>query len=241
MAATKPRWDQDDALRRGQTATRLAVKYATVLDPYLSPGARDQLLAARATLGDESAITALGTQKTATAAKLGTAKRVKKLIMSIRNTVDRTSTATAEQRAAVGIGVDLTDTDVDTILAQVGSIDRNRDMLAGCGVIGPVVDALVARAATLRTSKGSQATAKDARSDTTENRLDAHLTIERLVDEISSRGELAFETADDPVVAERFARLVSMSGPSAEDEADAGTDEAPPPHVPVAPTSLPVP
>lgn len=236
MTAKKPRWTQDDALRRGQTATRLAVKHATVLDPYLSPGARDQLLAARATLGDESAIRALGTQKTATAAKRGNAKQIHDVIMRIRNAVARTHGVTLEQRAAVGIGETLSETDVDAILAQVGSIHANRDLLAGCGIIAPVVDALVAGSTTLRATKDAQASAHDARSDTTDGRLDAHLTIERLVDEISSRGELAFEVAGDAVVSDRFARLVSENGPSAEDVTEAGSDDTPPPATPPTPS-----
>ncbi len=240
MAATKPRWPIDDALRRAQTATRIAVKYASTIDPYLSAGARDQLLAARATLGDESAIQALGAQKTATAKKAGDAKRVQDLIMAIRNAVDRTADATPEQRAIVGIGETLDESDVDGILAQAARIEANKDALKSCGVIGPVVDALTAGATQLRATKGAQADAKDARANTTEQRLEAHLTIERLVDEISSRGALAFEVAGNPVLRDRFQRLVSDSGPTAQDQTEAGTHETTP-VTPAAPAPAPSP
>lgn len=87
---------------------------------------------------------------------------------------------------------------------------------------------MVAGAATLRANIAAQGEAVDARAETTEERTDAHLTIERIVDEISSRGALAFELAGDPVVRDRLLRLVSGSGPTAEDEAEAGTDETTP-------------
>ena len=222
MSGTKPKWTQPDALRRGKTATRLAVKHASIIEPYLSPGARDELLEARARLGDESAVSALGDQTTATAAKSDVATKLEDLVMAARNAVERTRGATAEQRKAVGIGEDLT---VPKLLAQVARIQSKRDILAPCGVIAPVVDAMVAGAASLRASIASQGDAIDTRAETTEERTDAHLTIERLVDEISSRGALAFELAGDAVIRDRFGRLVSRSGPTAEDEAEAGTDE----------------
>ena len=222
MSSTKPKWTQPDALRRGKTATRLAVKHASVIEPYLSPGARDELLEARARLGDESAASALGNQTMATAAKSDVATKLEDLVMAARNAVDRTRGATEEQRKAVGIGEELT---VPKLLAQVARIQSKRDILAACGVIAPVVDAMVAGATTLRANIAAQGDAMDTRAETTEERTDAHLTIERFVDEISSRGALAFELAGDPVTRDRFLRLVSGSGPTAEDEAEAGTDE----------------
>lgn len=225
MAATKPRWPQAEALRRGRTATRIAVKHAAMVDPFLSPGARDELLEARASLGDESAIRALVAQKTATAAKDDIAERLHGLLMRIREAVARTSDATEEQRAAVGIGDEIGETEAKKILAQIQSIQANRAILVPCGVIGPVVDVLVAGSITLRERVAAQTAAEDARSDTTEERIEAHLTIERLVDQISSRGALAFEVAGDPVLRDRFMRLVSAEGPTKEDELEAGIDE----------------
>lgn len=235
MGATKPRWPQPEALRRGQTASRLAVKHATTLDPYLSAGARDRLLVARAKLGDASAAGVLNAQKTATAGKSGTAKGLQDLIMNIRNAVARTKDATDAQRAAVGIGETLSETDVNAILAQAAEIVRNRDILVACGVIPPVVDALSVAATELTASSSAQAGAKDTRSDTTEARTDAHLEIEALVDEISSRGALAFGMLKNAVLAGRFARLVSSEGPTAEDDKEAGDDDAPVVPPPVTP------
>lgn len=222
---TKPKWDQTDALRRGKTASRLAAKKATVLDPFLSPGAREALLEARARLGDESAIKALGNQKTQTAAKSDAAERLEALIMAARNAVDRTDGATQEQRTAVGIGERLP-TDAKR-LEQVERIVKNRDILVSCGIIAPVVEAMIVGAGQLRIRMAEQGQAMDERADTTEERLDAHLTIQRLVDEISSRGRLAITMAGDEVLAARFDRLVSTEGPTAEDEQEAGEDENP--------------
>jgi hypothetical protein len=219
----------DDALRRARTANRLANKYSVQVEPRLSAGQLPQLQADRVTLGDAAArgATALGQQKTGTSKERATSAQGHAFVMSIRNAVARTSRPPAALRTAIGIGDGLKAEDTQGVVAALRAIADHGVALAQCGVVPDDVTAASALAAELLGADGTQGTLIDARAEHTEDRVDTQLRVEGAVDEISARGALAFY--QDPVIAERFRRLVAVGGPTADDEADAGPEPTPPP------------
>jgi hypothetical protein len=231
---TKPRWPTDDATRRARIAYRLAKKHVATIGGRLDAGLLDQLEADRATLGDATAARtkALVGQKTATSHERGTAADGHALVMAIREAVSRTQTAPQALRTAIGIGDRLKAENTSKVVAALDSAVENAVALSFCGVTPDDIAEAKTLAEDLRAADTSQAGAKDARSDTTEDRTDTQLRIEKAIDQISSRGALAFRK--NAVIAERFGRLVSSSGPTAEDEADAGDEPAQAPAVPPA-------
>jgi len=224
--STKPRWTLDDTLRRGRLAYRLVNKHVSKVEPRLSAGLLNQLKTDRAALGDASAggTSALTAQKTATSHERDTAAEGHALVMQIREVVARTAGASPTLRTAIGIGDGLRADSTPKVIAALDSVVNNAVALGFCGVLTEDIEEAKTLAADLRAADASQGSAKDARSNTTEDRIDTQLRIERAIDEISSRGTLAFRK--DKVIAERFGRLVSSGGPTAEDEADAGSEPA---------------
>jgi hypothetical protein len=230
--STKPRWLLEDAKRRARIAYRLATKHDKEVEPRLDAGLLDQLKADRAALGDATAsrTTVLTGQKIATSHERSTATDGHTLVMGIREVVARTATASQTLRTAIGIGDGLKADNTAKVIAALDSLVTNAVALGFCGVLAEDIDEAKTIAADLRAADTGQADAKDARSDKTEDRIDTQLRVERAIDQISSRGTLAFRKSK--VIAERFGRLVSSGGPTAADEADAGEEPAETPAVP---------
>lgn len=192
----------------------------------IAPGLLTQFGADRATLGDASArgTGALAGQKTATTDERAVAAEGHLLVMAVRDAVSRTRGAPATLRTGVGIGDGLKDRDTQRVIAALRAIVEHGTALATCGVTSDDVADARRLADALFAAQGQQDAKMDARSATTEDRNDVQLRMEAAIDEISSRGALA--TLRDRVAAERFQRLVSHTGPTAEDEQQAGPEPA---------------
>lgn len=214
--ATKPRWALDDAKERARVAAHLAEVHTERLSPRLEPGLVEQLAADRVFLGDDSDARPLTAQKVATATEREIAEDGHDLVMAIRNAVARSPNAGAALRKAVGIGERLRKSDTDGIVRALHAIVTHAESLRAVGVHNDDVAEASALAASLRAADDAQGASKNARSDATEARLAAHLRIEKAIDSISSKGVLAFRK--EPLVRERFERLVSDTGPRPDDD-----------------------
>lgn len=214
--ATKPRWDLEDAKRRARVAAHLAERHGAQLTPRLEAGLLDQLAADRIFLGDASDARPLTAQKVATATEREIAADAHDLVMTIRNVVARSGSANAALRTAIGIGDGLRKDDTKGVLAALKAIETHAESLRAVGVHSDDVAEAAALAASLRAADDAQSTSMNARADSTEARVAAHLRLEAAVDSISSKGALAFRK--DPLVRARFERLVADGGPQADDD-----------------------
>lgn len=224
---TKPRWSTDDTLRRARIGNRIGVKYQAVLGPRLPAGFLEQLQVDRAFLGDPEAqdATKLRAQKITTAAEREASKKGYAFVMSVREIAKRDKSASQELRTALGIGDGLRENDTGNVALALRGIIEQATALAALGVLPEDI----AEATELRTNLLAADTAQDERRDereaSTEARVEAHLRIEAAIDMLSSRGAFAFR--HDPLVQALFQRLVAVSGPSAQDEKDAGGEPSP--------------
>lgn len=212
--AKKPRWLLDSALTRGRIASRLAVKHA--LADRLEPGRLDRLTADRVALGEQSDHGPLTAQKTATADERETAEDAHQLIMLIRNAVKRSPRGTKKLRTAIGVGDDTRAATTRKLIATLDAVVANGVDLGACGITSADVVEAGDLAAQLRGKDSTQKATMDARAGSTEERSAAHLRIEAAVDDIHAMGTLQFRR--DAAVREVFERLVSSSGPRAEDD-----------------------
>jgi len=231
--STKPRWSPDDAKRRARIAYRLATKHQAAVEPRLSPGLLAQLAADRAALGDASvgSLSALTGQKTATATERDVAEKGHRLVLRVREVIRRSPSAPAPLWAALGIGDNLRPTDTAAVAAALDALAGQAAALAAHGILPSDIAKAQALSAQLKGADASQDASRDARAVAIEDRVDAQLRLERAVDQIASRGAMAFDEdfPAEAVIVERFERLVSASGPTAEDETDAGPEPAPAP------------
>ena len=231
--STKPRWSPDDAKRRARIAYRLATKHQAAVEPRLSPGLLAQLAADRAALGDASvgSLSALTGQKTATATERDLAEKGHRLVLRVREVIRRSPSAPAPLWAALGIGDNLRPTDTAAVAAALDALAGQAAALAAHGILPSDIAKAQALSAQLKGADASQDASRDARAVAIEDRVDAQLRLERAVDQIASRGAMAFDedVPAEAVIVERFERLVSASGPTAEDETDAGPEPAPAP------------
>ncbi|MBI3180717.1 MAG: hypothetical protein HYZ28_01095 [Myxococcales bacterium] len=227
--ATKPRWNLEDALRRAASASRLAEKHKQQLTPRLDAGLGSQLTADRATLGDAEAkgMLALTAQKTSTSHERATADTAHHFVMAVRNAVDRTKGVPESLRTAIGIGDGLRPADTQKLVASLRAIASQASALTPCGVLASDIAKATTFAADLLTADTEQGKKRDDRAGHTEDRNDVQLRLEASVDQISARGALQF--LSDKKTKERFERLVSASGPTKEDEQEAGTEAVTPP------------
>ena len=231
--STKPRWSPDDAKRRARVAYRLATKHQAAVEPRLSPGLLAQLAADRAAIGDASvgSLSALTGQKTATATERDVAEKGHRLVLRVREVIRRSPSAPAPLWAALGIGDNLRPTDTAAVAAALDALAGQAAALAAHGILPSDIAKAQALSAQLKGADASQDASRDARAVAIEDRVDAQLRLERAVDQIASRGAMAFDedVPAEAVIVERFERLVSASGPTAEDETDAGPEPAPAP------------
>ena len=231
--STKPRWSPDDAKRRARIAYRLATKHQAAVEPRLSPGLLAQLAADRAALGDAGvgSLSALTGQKTATATERDVAEKGHRLVLRVREVIRRSPSAPAPLWAALGIGDNLRPTDTAAVAAALDALAGQAAALAAHGILPSDIAKAQALSAQLKGADASQDASRDARAVAIEDRVDAQLRLERAVDQIASRGAMAFDedVPAEAVIVERFERLVSASGPTAEDETDAGPETAPAP------------
>lgn len=224
MAAAKPKWELDDAVRRGESADRLYDKYGTSLASRLDDATLSaQLKADLATLKGTSRGGVLGVQKTATATEREIAEDAHDLIMQMRNAVRRSPKGTATLRQAIGVGEPLDPSNTAAILDVLTAIAAHADGLRLCKVAAEDIAEAAALATSLQTADAGQSGAKQARTGSTEDRIDAQLRVEAAVDAIHVAGMLAFRK--QPVIRARFERLVSSTGPAANDGEDEDTGE----------------
>ena len=122
--STKPRWSPDDAKRRARIAYRLATKHQAAVEPRLSPGLLAQLAADRTALGDASvgSLSALATQKTATATERDLAAKGHRLALRVREVIRRSPNAPAHLWAALGIGDALRPGDTAGVAAALDAL-----------------------------------------------------------------------------------------------------------------------
>lgn len=229
MSAVTPRWSLESTLHRARVAYRLATKYQSFVEPRLSPGLLAQLLADRALLGDSNAQAslALTNQKTATSAERELAAEAHALIMQIREAVARSRNVPDDLRTNIGIGDGLRAIDTSKVIAGLDAVISSAVPLGSCGVLPQdILDATQLRDA-LHAADLKQNAARDLRSNLAESREDTQLRVQASVDEIAGRAPLAFRK--DKLLQARFERVVSASGPTPEDDAEAGAEPAPTP------------
>lgn len=217
MAKAEPRWDQAGAIRRGESGDRLLEKHSAELASRIEdPGLSARLKADLATLKGTSRGGVLGVQKTATATEREIAEDAYDLIMLMRKAVQRSPNGTAALRKAIGVGDDLAPTKTQQILDVLAAVAANAAGLRLCRVAADDIEEAASLATQLQAADAGQTTAQQARAGSTEDRVDTQLRIEEAVDAIHVAGMLAFRK--QPAIRARFERLVSASGPSAEDE-----------------------
>lgn len=216
MAASKPRWELNDALRRARVGAHLVTLHSAEVVPRLDAGLMDQVATDRVFLGDASDAKPLTDQKTATTNERELAADGHDLVMAIREAVARSPKATETLKTAMGIGDGLRPTDTRGVLDTLGAVGRNADALRAIGVQNQEIEEAASLATQLRGANAAQDVSIDARSDATHDRVTAQLRLEAAVDVISSQGALAFRK--NAAVRERFERLVSSTGPLAEDD-----------------------
>ena len=215
--ATDPRWEPDEAVRRGGAAWVLATEHAGVMSARLDAGVLDQLKRDYQALGGVGDLGPLTAQKIATRTEREVADDAHDLIGVFRELVQRSKAATSTLRTAIGVGDGLKATDTERVLNVLDQIVLNEPGLLACGATAEEVDEAEALAISLRGADDAQTTSVGARSIATNRRADAQLRLEAAVDQIYSRGRAAFRK--NSAVRARFERLVSADGPTAEEEA----------------------
>jgi hypothetical protein len=221
MAKAEPKWDEAGAVRRGESGDRLLDKHGAELASRIEdPGLSARLKADLATLKGTSRGAVLGTQKTATATEREIAEDAYDLLMLIRAAVQRSPNGTKKLRKAIGVGDDLAATKTQDVLDALNAVAANAAGLRLCRIAADDIEEAASLATQLQAADAGQTSAKQARAGSTEDRVDTQLRIEEAVDAIHVAGMLAFRK--QPAIRARFERLVSASGPSAEDEDEGG-------------------
>ena len=221
MAKAQPKWDQEGAVRRGESADRLLDKHSAELASRIEdPGLSAQLKADLAALKGSSRGAVLGVQKTATATEREIAEDAYDLIMLMRRAVQRSPNGTAALRKAIGVGDDLAPTKTQQTLDVLAAVAANAAGLRLCRVAAADIEEAASLATQLQAADAGQTSAQQARASSTEDRVDIQLRVEEAVDAIHVAGMFAFRK--QPAIRTRFERLVSASGPSADDQDEGG-------------------
>lgn len=225
MSKSTPRWELEDALRRARTADRLLERHTAKVTPRLDEGTGAQLKADIALLGGPADGAQLGTQKTATATEREIAADAHDLIMLMRNALRRSPKATQALRTAMGVGQQLNPAVTKAVLDALAAIATHAPALRECRIAEADIEEAASLATRLQAADATQKGAQGARTGSTEDRIDAQLRLEAAIDAIHVAGTLAFRK--DAAIRGRFERLVSSSGPSAEDQRDPPPDPTP--------------
>jgi len=230
-----PRWDRDELLRRGRVAYRLGAQNASVLERRLPAGELEQMRADRARLGDPEASDARARlkQKVATRTERSLSEAGYALITRIRGVVTAEKDAPKELRTAIGVGDKLDARNTNGVLTILASIIEREAALAAYGILPEDIEEARQIHTDLRAADLAQDDAMDARQASTEARQDAHIRLEESIVRLSARAAMAFR--HDPILAARFERLRSQTGPTKDDEDAAGEEP-----IPVDPSADPV-
>ncbi|HEV8325539.1 MAG TPA: hypothetical protein VG389_28280 [Myxococcota bacterium] len=237
MAKKSPRWDIEDAERRGEQAYRLLVgvdapDLAVRVPLGTAEGFRvnlDALVQARV-----EAVGTLQAQKGATAGKHEIGQLGHDLVMFVRNSVQRLAVGAEQLHAMVGVGEKLRPQETVKVLANLEKIvelgGASRDGLVQYGVSVADVEEAVRLAALLLGKKDGQVGAKGDRSSATRDRTRLHLRVETTIDVIGLAGIATY--ARDPVRRAPYEAL--FASPASPSSPPTGTDPPVPALPPVA-------
>ncbi|HEV8322295.1 MAG TPA: hypothetical protein VG389_11815 [Myxococcota bacterium] len=238
MKVTKkdPRWEIEEAGRRGEQAYRLLT------------GVDATDLAARVPLGTAEAfrvdvdalararVDAVGTlraQKGATAGKLEIGRQAHDLVMHVRNSVQRLAVGASQLHVTLGVGEDFRPRETVKVLANLGKIvelgGASHDGLVQYGVAVVDVEEAVRLAALLAAKQEDQVGAKGDRSGATRDRTRLHLRVETTIDVIGLAGIATYP--HDPVRRAPYEALFASPASPPPSSPPTGTD----PPVPALP------
>lgn len=216
--STKPRWDLESAHRRGDAAHRLAVAHRPEVEGRLAPGVIDGLGANLEALGSTPVIrgAALIAQKGSTQAERDQSADGHDWAVAIREAARRTPDLPDSVLKKLGVGERITAADPKLVAAAIQAIletlTADGTLAATLGLLPDDVKDGEDLRASLSGAGKDQSDAMAAKKQKTLDKNLVQLQVEAAVDQISSRGALAFRK--NPVIRDQFAALVSSAGPA---------------------------
>jgi len=212
---TKPRWPLPDAVRRGQDALVLCIEYRATLEPRLSAGLiariEEDLGLLEGSPADRQA--AKTVKKGKTGAERDLASEGHDWVMLVRNLAQRSTGIAAGTLTALGVGENISDKNTNAVQGAMGAIlaalDADPDLPPKLGLVPDDLEEARALASALGGADQAQTASENVRKAKTFDKNVTQLRLEAAVDEVSSRGQMAYRK--DAVVRARFAALVATS------------------------------
>jgi hypothetical protein len=220
LLKNKPRWEIEDAVRRGERAYGLLTgEDRATLEARGLAGTAEGFRLDLDAMAEASvrAVRDLLAQKGATGGKLDAAQDGHDFVMVVRETVERVAPKDLELHRTIGVGDGVKANEPDRVLAALDQIvelgGENADGLVPSGVSAACVQEAAELAAALRTKKRAKDDKVVARASGTEARTALHLRVESTVDQVGTTGMAAFRK--DPVKRARYEALFASPGPEA--------------------------
>ncbi len=210
MAAT-PKWAPGDVSRVGRAALSLATKNKASIEPRLSAGLLDGLVADLDVFdGKQSAATlAKESLREATRGQNAAGEAASSFLGLARSAITR-SGANATVRAAFGLSLRPNPGKVQSVITALDAFEagaaRAPDVVRAAGILTADLDKLRALRGALAASDANQEATKLTRKLPLLDRKQTQVRIEKAVDAIINAGAMAF--ADEPAVVALFRALV---------------------------------
>jgi len=219
LLKNKPRWEIEDAVRRGERAYGLLTgEDRATLEARGLAGTAEGFRLDLDAMAEASvlAVRDLLAQKGATGGKLDAAQDGHDFVMVVRETVERLDPLNQELHRMLGVGDDLRADEANRVLANLDKIvelgGENGDGLEPSGVNAAHVAEAAELAAALRAKKRAKATKVEDRVENTGERHALQLRVESTVDQVGMAGIAAFR--HDAVKRARYEAL--FASPAAE-------------------------
>lgn len=219
--ATKPKWTREDAVVRGKAAGKLGGEFKAEIEPRLTPGRLDGVKTDSKDLKGSNVVrtVVMVEQKTATAGERDVAGEAADMVGRVRANVKKTRGMKSADLKSFGVGEKVAARSTSNVLAAlrmcVNAIGKDPDRARRAGLLDSDKLELEGYIATLGKADDVQDAAVDASKDTTISKKALQLRVEAAVDEIATRGAIAFRLK--PAIRERFEALISHAGPAAQD------------------------
>jgi hypothetical protein len=209
----KPKWREDETIRRGENTLHLAETHKAVLEPRLAAGTVDGLRTDLGLLSASGSDRKAGKteQKGRTGKKRDAAEDGRDWVMTVRDMAQRTVGVSNGELKALGVGERVNVGSAKTVNAAIQAclraFEKNPELPRTIGLIEQDVTEAKDILVELNFAGKDQNDVVLKNKDKTFDRNAVQMRIEAAVDMISARGQMAFRNDRD--VRDRFEALVT--------------------------------